>query len=169
MFMQRKTIIITDQMENWVKAQVDSGKFLDDSEYFRDLLRQDQERQEAKTQLCFMLDEAESSGISDRTPQEIWEEVETGFAKQSGYYGLSDHLRHNDCGLQKLGVPSLRTDFHWYRRSSSSIPKSISRLVEKSSSGKQQFWVLLLWFCDTLDCCGLRRHLSGLSTPSLFP
>ena len=46
---QRKAITITDQMENWVKAQVDSGKYGNDSEYFRDLVRRDQERREAET------------------------------------------------------------------------------------------------------------------------
>ena len=56
--MQRKTITITDQMENWVKAQVDSGKYGNDSEYFQDLIRRDQDSREAETQLRFMLDEA---------------------------------------------------------------------------------------------------------------
>lgn len=78
--MQHKTITITEQMENWVKAQVDSGKYKSDSEYFRDLLRRDQEKREAEFQLRIMLDEAESTGISNRSPQEIWEEAETRFA-----------------------------------------------------------------------------------------
>ena len=80
MSMQRKTITITDQMETWVKTQVDSGKYGNDSEYFRDLVRRDQERREAETNLRYLLDEAESSGMSDRSPQEIWAEVETGLA-----------------------------------------------------------------------------------------
>ncbi|MGZ8908186.1 MAG: type II toxin-antitoxin system ParD family antitoxin [Methylobacter sp.] len=84
MSMQRKTIAITDQMDSWVKSQVDSGKYENDSEYFQDLLRRDQERREAETQLRFMLDEAESSGISERTPQEIWKEAETRFAEKNG-------------------------------------------------------------------------------------
>jgi antitoxin ParD1/3/4 len=71
-------------MENWVKAQVNSGKYGNDSEYFRDLVRRDQEKREAETQLRFMLDEAESSGMSDRTPQEIWKEVETQLAQKNG-------------------------------------------------------------------------------------
>ena len=70
--MQRKVITITDQMENWVKAQVDSGKYGNDSEYFQDLIRRDQNSRETETQLRFMLDEAEASGKSDRTPQAIW-------------------------------------------------------------------------------------------------
>lgn len=73
MTMQRKTITITDQMESWVKAQVDSGQYGNDSEYFRDLIRRDQERRVAATQLRSMLDEAEASGINNRTAEEIWE------------------------------------------------------------------------------------------------
>jgi antitoxin ParD1/3/4 len=84
MSMQRKTITITDQMESWVKLQVDSGKYGNDSEYFRDLVRRDQERREAETRLRFMLDEAESSGVSGRSPQEIWSEAETRLAGNNG-------------------------------------------------------------------------------------
>jgi antitoxin ParD1/3/4 len=84
MSMQRKTITITDQMESWVKSQVDSGKYGNDSEYFRDLVRRDQERREAETRLRFMLDDAESSGVSDRSPQEIWAEAETRLAGNNG-------------------------------------------------------------------------------------
>ena len=76
MAMQRKTITITDQMEIWVKSQVESGKYGNDSEYFRDLVRRDQFRREAETQLRDLLEEAESSGISQRSPHEIWEEAE---------------------------------------------------------------------------------------------
>ena len=84
MSMQRKTITITDQMESWVKSQVDSGKYGNDSEYFRDLVRRDQERREAETRLRLMLDDAESSGVSDRSPQEIWAEAETRLSGNNG-------------------------------------------------------------------------------------
>ncbi|NOS73572.1 MAG: type II toxin-antitoxin system ParD family antitoxin [Methyloglobulus sp.] len=76
MSMQRKTITITEQMESWVKTQVESGKYGNDSEYFRDLVRKDQERREAENHLRYLLDEAESSGMSERSPQEIWAEAE---------------------------------------------------------------------------------------------
>ncbi|WP_347988682.1 type II toxin-antitoxin system ParD family antitoxin [Methylomonas sp. AM2-LC] len=82
--MQRKTITITNQMENWVKAQVDSGKYGNDSEYFRDLIRRDQDKRKAETTLLFMLDEAEASGISARSPQEIWASVENQFTEKNG-------------------------------------------------------------------------------------
>ncbi len=76
MSMTRKTITITDKMDDWVKAQIDSGRYGNDSEYFRDLLRRDQERQRAEAKLGQMLDEAEASGESDRIPQDIWTEAE---------------------------------------------------------------------------------------------
>jgi len=76
MTMQRKTITITSQMENWVKSQVNSGKYGNDSEYFRDLVRCDQERKQAEMQLIGLLGEAESSGLSQRSAQEIWDAVE---------------------------------------------------------------------------------------------
>lgn len=84
MSMQRKTITITDQMETWVKSQVDSGKYGNDSEYFRDLVRRDQDRREAETRLRFMLDDAELSGVSDPSPQEIWAKAETRLSGNNG-------------------------------------------------------------------------------------
>lgn len=38
----RKTITVTDQQDNWIKAQVAAGEFTNDSEYIRDLIRRDQ-------------------------------------------------------------------------------------------------------------------------------
>jgi len=78
MTMQRKTITITSQMESWVKSQVNSGKYGNDSEYFRDLVRCDQERKRAEMQLLGLLDDAELSGLSTRSPQEIWDEIDAG-------------------------------------------------------------------------------------------
>jgi len=40
----RKTITLTDQQENWVKAQINAGYYTNDSEYIRDLIRREQER-----------------------------------------------------------------------------------------------------------------------------
>ncbi len=48
MAMMRKTITIPDAMEEWVKAQISSGRYGNDSEYFRDLIRRDQDRRLAE-------------------------------------------------------------------------------------------------------------------------
>ena len=41
----RKTITVTDQQDNWIKAQIAAGQFTNDSEYVRDLIRRDQASQ----------------------------------------------------------------------------------------------------------------------------
>jgi antitoxin ParD1/3/4 len=40
----RKTITVTDQQDEWIKAQIATGGFTNDSEYVRDLIRRDQAR-----------------------------------------------------------------------------------------------------------------------------
>ncbi|MCI5046003.1 MAG: type II toxin-antitoxin system ParD family antitoxin [Aquisalinus sp.] len=75
MSMIRKTITISETMEDWVKSRIDSGLYGNDSEYFRDLLRRDQERQFSLGQLRNLIDEGDASGLSERTPQEIMRDV----------------------------------------------------------------------------------------------
>lgn len=76
MSMTRKTITITAQMDTWVKEQVESGRYGNDSEYFRDLVRKDRDRYAGEAELGRMVDAAESRGMSDRTPAEIWADAE---------------------------------------------------------------------------------------------
>ena len=70
--MSRLTISMPDQMNEWVAAQISSGRYGNLSEYFRDLVRRDQERREgAIGELRVMLDRAEASGISERSLGEM--------------------------------------------------------------------------------------------------
>ena len=62
MSMHRKTITLTEQQNDWVKGQVDSGHFGNDSEYIRDLIRRDQQAKERLAMLRQALIEGESSG-----------------------------------------------------------------------------------------------------------
>lgn len=71
----RKTITLTNQQNDWVKARITSGDFTNDSEYFRDLIRRDQERNAAIAQLRIALLDGEQSGISERTPEDIRSEA----------------------------------------------------------------------------------------------
>ena len=64
MGMQRKTITLTEQQDDWVKAQIESGHYGNDSEYIRDLIRKDQQAKERLTMLRQALLEGESSGES---------------------------------------------------------------------------------------------------------
>lgn len=60
--MQRKTITLTKQQEAWVKGQISTGNFGNDSEYIRDLIRRDQEYHEKLETLREALIEGENSG-----------------------------------------------------------------------------------------------------------
>lgn len=72
--MSRLTISMPEQMNAWVEAQISGGRYGNVSEYFRDLVRRDQERREgALADLRAMLDRAEASGISDRGLAEVLE------------------------------------------------------------------------------------------------
>lgn len=39
----RKTITLSSQMDRWVKSRIKSGRYANDSEYMRDLIRRDQD------------------------------------------------------------------------------------------------------------------------------
>jgi antitoxin ParD1/3/4 len=79
--MIRKTISMPDEMGEWVENRIRSGQYNNDSEYFRDLVRHDQQRQEAIGQLCRMLDDAEASGVSSQQVPDIMKHVEERLRK----------------------------------------------------------------------------------------
>ena len=58
----RKTITLTDQQDNWVKAQIMAGHYTNDSEYIRDLIRREQERSAEIEATRAALIEGETSG-----------------------------------------------------------------------------------------------------------
>ncbi|MBN4069111.1 type II toxin-antitoxin system ParD family antitoxin [Beggiatoa alba] len=58
----RKTITVTDQQDNWIKAQIAAGEFTNDSEYIRDLIRRDQASQADIDAIRAALIEGEQSG-----------------------------------------------------------------------------------------------------------
>ena len=72
--MLRLTISMPKQMNKWVEAQIGTGRYGNVSEYFRDLVRRDQDRSESRlNELRTLLDRAEASGLSERTMPEIIE------------------------------------------------------------------------------------------------
>lgn len=70
--MGKISISIDEQTETWLNEQ--AGDDVDS--YVNELIRKDQKRKAAEAELCRMLDEAEASGLSERTPQEIMQDVE---------------------------------------------------------------------------------------------
>lgn len=70
--MDRLTISMPEKMNEWVQSQINDGRYGNASEYFRDLVRRDQEKREAAIQeLRTIIEEAEASGISDQSFDEI--------------------------------------------------------------------------------------------------
>ena len=72
----RKTITVTEQQDQWIKAQIERGHFTNDSEYIRDLIQRDQDSAKFQT-LKDAIREGLDSGVSDRTVPQIMAEVET--------------------------------------------------------------------------------------------
>ena len=73
----RKTVTFTEQQDKWIKAQIEAGEFTNDSEYLRNLVRQDQANNVKFLSLKAKLIEGLESGISAKSLPEIMKEVET--------------------------------------------------------------------------------------------
>lgn len=77
--MVKKSILLTDQQANWIKAQIENGHFGNESEVIRELIRERQIReQETPGEIKAIraaLIEGEQSGFSGSTVDEIWEEA----------------------------------------------------------------------------------------------
>ena len=76
MAMTRKTITISNAMENWIKGQVASGRYGNDSEYFRDLIRRDQDQQAKLAALRTAIREGRESGETDDRVSDIIAEAQ---------------------------------------------------------------------------------------------
>ena len=72
----RKTITFTEQQDQWIKAKIAGGQFTNDSEYIRDLVRRDQEKNTEIEAIRAALIEGEHSGMSTRTPDAIRKAVQ---------------------------------------------------------------------------------------------
>lgn len=73
--MATMNVSLPDPMKVWVEAQARTGRYSNASDYVRDLIRRDQEQTGKWTALQRYLDEAEASGTSPRSVEEIVAEV----------------------------------------------------------------------------------------------
>jgi len=72
----RKTITLSEQQDAWVKARIESGDYTNDSEYFRDMIRRDQQESSEMLALKGAIQAGINGGISKRSVKEIWQEAE---------------------------------------------------------------------------------------------
>jgi antitoxin ParD1/3/4 len=78
--MATMNISLPDEMKAHVEAQVETGRFANSSDYIRDLLRRDQERRD---ELVALLIEAERSGASEQSFDEIIAEAKEEFRSRA--------------------------------------------------------------------------------------
>ncbi|WP_346882165.1 type II toxin-antitoxin system ParD family antitoxin [uncultured Algibacter sp.] len=72
----RKTVTFTEQQDKWIKAQIEAGEYTNDSEYLRNLVRQDQVNNTKYRSLKTKIIEGLESGVSTKSLPEIMKEVE---------------------------------------------------------------------------------------------
>ena len=72
----RKTVTFTEQQDKWIKAQIEAGDYTNDSEYIRNLVRQDQINNSKFLSLKAKLIDGLESGVSTKSLSDIMKEVE---------------------------------------------------------------------------------------------
>jgi len=86
--MVKKSISVTDQQDSWIKAQIKTGHYGNESEVVRELIRERQLRdQETPAEIKAIraaLIEGEESGFSDSSVDEIWEEARQRYRGKHG-------------------------------------------------------------------------------------
>ena len=71
----KKSITVTEQQEGWIKEQIASGHFGNESEVVRSLIRREQTRDAEIDAIRLALAKGEKSGMSQRTPKQIKQAV----------------------------------------------------------------------------------------------
>ena len=86
--MVKKSISVTDQQDSWIKAQIKTGHYGNESEVVRELIRERQLRdQETPAEIKAIraaLIEGEESGFSNSSVDEIWEEARQRYRGKHG-------------------------------------------------------------------------------------
>ncbi len=79
MTMVKKSISVTDQQNNWIKAQIETGHYGNESEVLRELIRERQIREQESTAeikaIRAALIAGEKSGFTDQSAAEILAEI----------------------------------------------------------------------------------------------
>ena len=68
-------ISVPDQMREWVLKQIKGGRYASTSDYVRDLIRQDQDKNDRIIHLKEALEEGLNSGVSEKTIEEVLNEA----------------------------------------------------------------------------------------------
>lgn len=67
--MSEMSVIVSTDLENWIKARLAEGRHVDASDYIRDLIRRDQDQaldwEENTARLRLLIEEGLASGVAD--------------------------------------------------------------------------------------------------------
>jgi antitoxin ParD1/3/4 len=77
----RKSITFTDTLSNWMQSLVSSGEYANESEYVRELVRKDREKNAKLQALREAIDEGLKSGVSTRSVSDILKSKEAQLHK----------------------------------------------------------------------------------------
>lgn len=86
--MATMNVSLPDPMKQWVEAQMESGRYSNASDYVRDLIRHDQERNAKIAELQKLVDEGLASGVSERNMSEILDAAR----RKAGVSAVGDEL-----------------------------------------------------------------------------
>lgn len=70
--MATMNVSLPDAMKEWVEAQAKTGRYANASDYVRDLIRRDQERNDKIAAMQRLVDEGLNSGIGNRSKDELF-------------------------------------------------------------------------------------------------
>lgn len=77
--MGKISISLDDQSWSWLEEQAGDAET-----YVNALIHQDQQRKAAEAELRDMLEEADASGVSERTVDDIWTEAKARYLARHG-------------------------------------------------------------------------------------
>ncbi len=81
MAMVKKSITVTEQQDAWIKAQIVTGNYSNESEFLRDLIRKEQNYDADIEAIRIALIKAEGRGMGSRTPDQIKQTVQKRLKK----------------------------------------------------------------------------------------
>lgn len=73
--MATMNVSLPDAMKDWVEGRTETGRYSNSSDYVRDLIRRDQEREAKIKAMQTLIDEAIEGGESERSLEEILEDA----------------------------------------------------------------------------------------------
>src|SRR5688572_6969744 len=71
--MATMNVSLPDPMKEWVEAQTETGRYANASDYIRDLIRKDQERNDKIVAMQRFVDDGLKSGIGSRSKDQLFE------------------------------------------------------------------------------------------------